>query len=193
MYDLNLKIVHGLERISDVFKTLLWEKAKVHGISPIQIQIILFISTHNQEHCNVSHLAKEFNLTKATISDAVRVLLVKGLLEKDYTPTDRRRFNLRLTHQGHKMLSNLSEYFAPVSEEVQKLSEFQQESLFQSITKLIYQLNQKGIIQVQRTCFNCRFYSGNRDDQHFCNFLDQNLVNREMQLDCGDFEEIAPK
>ena len=190
MLDINGKIITGLARISEVFKTLLWEKAKVHGISPIQIQIILFVSNHKLELCNVSHLAKEFNLTKPTISDAVRVLLQKSLLEKDHSPTDNRRFNLQLTTQGAELLADLSGYFEPVSEELDKMSTTEQNSLFQTITKLIYQLNLKGIIQVQRTCFNCRFYSGNKVDQHHCNFLDKHLPTQEIRLDCGEFEEI---
>ncbi|MEL6557873.1 MAG: MarR family transcriptional regulator, partial [Bacteroidota bacterium] len=36
--DISSKIVAGLERVSEVFKVLLWEKAKQVGLSPIQIQ-----------------------------------------------------------------------------------------------------------------------------------------------------------
>ena len=72
--DISSKIVAGLERISEVFKVLLWEKAKMVGLSPIQIQMLIFIAFHKQELCNVSHLAKEFNITKPTVSDAIKVL-----------------------------------------------------------------------------------------------------------------------
>ena len=77
------KIVVGLERISEVFKVLLWEHAKVIGLSPIQIQILIFIAYHKQELCNVSHLAKEFNVTKPTVSDAIKVLDRKKFIVKD--------------------------------------------------------------------------------------------------------------
>jgi len=100
------KILNGLERISDVLKSLLWEKAKVYGISPIQIQILLFISDHHQDISNVSYLAKEFNVTKATISDAIRVLINKELLAKDHSPVDRRRYNLQITKKGAKLINN---------------------------------------------------------------------------------------
>ena len=55
--DFSSKIVAGLERVSEVFKILLWEKAKLVGLSPIQIQILIFIAFHKQNLCNVSHLA----------------------------------------------------------------------------------------------------------------------------------------
>ena len=90
IYKLNLevKVLNGFERLSEALKSLLWEKAKVHGISPIQIQLLVFISNHKIEICNVSYMAKEFNVTKATISDAVRVLIKKEYLEKVQTIDD---------------------------------------------------------------------------------------------------------
>ena len=72
--DISSKLVAGLERISEVFKVLLWEKAKQVSLSPIQIQILIFIAYHKQELCNVSHLAREFNITKPTVSDAIKIL-----------------------------------------------------------------------------------------------------------------------
>ena len=99
------KIVAGLERISEAFKVLLWKKAKLLGLSPIQIQILLFISYHKSEICNVSHLAKEFNITKPTISDAIRVLDKKGLILKDFSSTDSRSYSIKLSNPGKSIVT----------------------------------------------------------------------------------------
>ncbi|MEZ5024711.1 MAG: hypothetical protein R2728_15915 [Chitinophagales bacterium] len=50
---LTSKIVVGLERISGAFRYLLWEYAKTIELSPIQIQIIIFLAYHKREFCNV--------------------------------------------------------------------------------------------------------------------------------------------
>jgi len=186
---LESKILNGLERLSEALKSLLWEKAKIYGISPIQIQILLFVSDHRLDICNVSSLAREFNLTKATISDAVKVLLKKRLLEKDFSPTDNRRYNLFLTTEGNELVKDLAAYSTPISEELAKLEEQELIGVYQTITKLIFQLHQRGIIQVQRTCFKCRYYSGDKENQHFCNFLNKKLERQEIRLDCKEFEE----
>ena len=47
--NLDSKIVAGLERLSQVFRILLWEKAKEHSLSPIQIQLMIFIQHHSQD------------------------------------------------------------------------------------------------------------------------------------------------
>ena len=93
-HDISSKIVVGLERISEVFKVLLWEKAKKVGLSPIQIQLLLFIAFHKQELCNVSHLAKEFNITKPTVSDAIKILAQKEMILKDFSSTDSRSYTI---------------------------------------------------------------------------------------------------
>ncbi len=182
------KILNGLERISEVLKSLLWEKAKVHGISPIQIQILLFVEHHKTEICNVSYLAKEFNVTKATISDAVRVLVRKDLLDKDFSPRDNRRYNLLLSVKGKELVKDLVSYAFPIENELSTLKEQDLAMFFDVITKLIYQLNQKGIIQVQRICYNCRFYSGDKNAKHYCTLLDQRLQTSEVRIDCHEFE-----
>lgn len=182
------KVLNGLERLSEALKALLWEKAKLHGISPIQIQILLFVADHPIDLCNVSHLAKEFNVTKATISDAVRVLLKKGHLEKDYSPTDNRRYNLLVTSPGQELVQQLSEYAAAVTEDLSSFKEQELSTLFDTVSKLIYRLNQRGIIQVQRTCYNCRYYRGNKKNNHYCNFLETPLKARDIRIDCPEFE-----
>ncbi len=75
--DVTSKIVVGLEKISEAFRSMIWEYAKMKNLSPIQIQILIFLKNHEAALCNVSHLAKEFNLTKPTISDAIKVFTEK--------------------------------------------------------------------------------------------------------------------
>jgi len=96
------KIVVGLERISEAFRALLWEYAKTIGLSPIQIQILIFVAYHREQLCTVSHLAKEFNLTKPTISDAVKALEKKGMISKHKTLVDSRSYFIALTEEGKK-------------------------------------------------------------------------------------------
>lgn len=186
--ELKGKITAGLERLGEVFKSLIWEKAKVYGISPIQIQILLFVGNHRIDYCNVSYLAKEFGVTKPTISDAVKVLLKKGYLEKDDAPTDNRRYNLVLSESGKKLAEALLDYKAPVEERLDTLDEKELIRLYQSLTNLIFQLNQTGVIQVQRTCFGCHYYQGDRQKRHFCSFLEQPLQQEKIRLDCPEFE-----
>lgn len=184
---LEAKVFNGLERLSEALKALLWEQAKAKGISPIQIQILIFVSSHRPDISNVSYLSREFNVTKATISDAVRVLIQKKYLIKDHSPTDNRRYNLILTDQGKNLVQELSAYGLPVQEELKGFTEAELSDLFSTLSQLIYRLNRRDIIQVQRTCFNCQHYSGDKIAQHYCQLLKSDLKKQDIRLDCNEF------
>lgn len=184
------KIVVGLQRISEAFKVLLWEKAKEFGLSPIQIQILIFIENHKEQYCNVSYLAKEFNLTKPTISDAIKALEKKEMIIKDYSSTDSRSYTIFLSELGKATVFKNEDFGKPIHSEIKKLSKKEQENIFSTLSSLIYQLNQKNILTVQRTCFACKFYSKN-NHLHHCNLLQKELLNSEIRLDCNEFENAS--
>ena len=188
--DISSKIVAGLERVSEVFKILLWEKAKLVGLSPIQIQILIFIAFHKQNLCNVSHLAKEFNVTKPTVSDAIRVLDKKGIIKKDFSSSDSRSYSISFSDLGTKIATQTYDFSLPLKKQIESFNPTELESLFGTLSELIYKLNRNGILSVQRTCYGCKFYQKNQETD-YCNLLQKKLLNQEIRLDCPEFEEKA--
>jgi len=182
------KIVVGLERISEVFKVLLWEHAKVIGLSPIQIQILIFIAYHKSELCNVSHLAKEFNITKPTISDAIRVLDKKKYIIKDYSLSDSRSYSILLSDLGKKTVAETENFANPIEKQLKNIESADLENVFETLSKLIYQLNNNGILTVQRTCFGCKFYDKSINTD-YCNLMEKELLTSDIRLDCPEYEE----
>ncbi|MEM8890219.1 MAG: MarR family transcriptional regulator [Bacteroidota bacterium] len=181
------KIVAGLERISEAFRVLIWERAKKLGLSPIQIQLLIFVAHHEQKLCNVSHLAQEFNLTKPTISDAIRVLAKKGLIKKEASPVDKRAYSILLSEEGKKIVGQTESFAHSIYEGVDSMEENVQESLFAQISDLIQKLNKQGILNVQRNCQSCRFYQ-KKEPGHYCNLLSFNLANTDLRIDCAEHE-----
>ena len=188
--DISSKIVAGMERVSEVFKVLLWEKAKLVGLSPIQIQILIFIAFHKRELCNVSHLAKEFNVTKPTVSDAIRILDKKELIQKDFSSSDSRSYSISLSDLGTNIVSQTYDFSNPLKKQIDGFSTSELESLFGTLSQLIYKLNRNGILSVQRTCYGCKFYEKNNEND-YCNLLQKNLLTQEIRLDCPEYEEKA--
>ena len=188
--EISSKIVAGMERVSEVFKILLWEKAKLVGLSPIQIQILIFIAFHKRKLCNVSHLAKEFNVTKPTVSDAVRVLDKKGYVIKDFSSSDSRSYSISLSGLGNDIISQTYDFSNPLKKQVDSFSQSELENLFGTLSQLIYKLNRNGILSVQRTCYGCKFYE-KQQASDYCNLLQKELLNQEIRLDCPEYEEKA--
>lgn len=182
------KIVVGLERISEVFRTLLWAEAKKVGISPIQIQILIFVAYHKRSLCTVSYLAKEFDVTKPTISDAVKSLEQKKMILKDYSAPDNRSFLITLSEKGKKLVLETENYATPIKSQLDSFDKVELESVYQTIVTLIYKLNKVGIISVQRTCFACKFHQ-KKDGVDYCNYLQKPLKTESIRVDCPEFEK----
>jgi len=185
--NLDSKIVAGLERLSQVFRILLWEKAKEYSLSPIQIQLMIFIQHHSQDKTTISYLAQEFNFTKPTISDAVKVLEQKKLIIKFTDRVDTRSYTIQLTTQGKKIVFETENFANPLTKIISKSTQSDKLVLWDNITKLITQLNKLEVISVQRTCFNCKHYSI-KDKTYFCSLLNQKLQTQDIRIDCSEFE-----
>lgn len=188
--DLNSKIVAGLERLSQVFRILLWEKAKVHSLSPIQIQLLIFIHHHTADKTTISYLAQEFNFTKPTISDAIKVLEQKKLIKKLADAKDTRSFSIQLTAAGKKIVTETEHYTQPLTSLISKINGADKEVLWHHVSTLILQLNKLEVLSVQRTCFNCRHYTM-KNKTHFCNLLQQKLETHDIRIDCGEFQILG--
>lgn len=184
---LDNKIVAGLERLSQVFRILLWEKAKEHGLSPIQIQLLIFIQYHSTDKCTVSYLAQEFNFTKPTISDAIKVLEQKNFIKKNTDSSDTRSYTIQLTASGKKIVLETENFANPITEIITKSNEADKLILWENISNLISLLNRQEIISIQRTCFNCGHYTIKNKDA-FCSLLNQKLLTKDIRIDCEEFE-----
>lgn len=182
---LDARITFALERISLVFKSLLLEQGKQTNLSPIQLQILVFLLYHGPQKCKISYLATEFSLTKATVSDSVKVLLQKELVKKTTDSGDSRSFSISLTISGKKTAEAASMYARPLESIVADQDRLQKEMLYRILLNTILELQRSCLIPLQRMCFSCVHYK-NDDDNHYCTLLQKQLQQEEIRLDCHE-------
>lgn len=182
------KIITALERISESFRVLLWNESKQHGLSPIQVQILIFLSFHEDEKRKVSYLADEFNMTKATVSDTIKTLEKKGLILKEYAPNDTRSYFINLTSKGQKTSNQIANFTQELQHPISKLDDQAQKDMLQYLLGIIKHLNKANIITVQRMCFSCSYYQ-KKENQHFCKLLNQQLQSSDIRVDCPEHQQ----
>jgi DNA-binding MarR family transcriptional regulator len=179
--------VAALEKISEVFRVLLWTEAKEHKLSPIQMQLLIFIKYHNSDkQRRIASMAREFNLTKATISDSIKVLEQKGLIKRTDDAFDSRSFNFSLTDQGTKLTGMIENFTLPLDGAIATLSPLQKDQFLMSLLDLVFRLNQTGIISTQRMCYSCFYYRGDMKQNHFCNLMQKPLAIDELRIECPE-------
>ncbi len=181
------KIIAALERISQAFRVLLWNESKEFSLSPIQVQVLIFLLYHTDEKRKVSYLANEFNMTKATISDAVKTLEQKGLVTKTQESGDSRSYTIQLSPKGTEIARKTAIFTDEIQAPIDALLPHDKENLLLSLIGIIQHLNQTGVITVQRMCFTCSHYRPHQGDtKHYCQLLNKKLADSELRVDCPD-------
>lgn len=190
--DVDNKLVAALERLGQVFRLLLREKAREHDLSPIQAQFLVYLLYHDVELRRVGQLAKEFDLTPATVSDAIRTLVKKGLIDREPWPEDGRIVTLRLTPAGEELATGLSTWANVIKERLERSSPEEKEVMMAFLMRLITSLQSSGAISVARMCVTCRFFRRDvhpgDDSPHHCGLLDVPLAGSDLRLDCPEHE-----
>jgi DNA-binding MarR family transcriptional regulator len=190
--DVDAKIVAALERLSQVFRVRLREEAWERDLSPTQAQFLIYLLYHDVELRRVSQLAREFDLTQATVSDAVASLETKGLVQREQWPEDRRVVTLRLTKDGEKLAATLSEWADPVREHLERFSPEEREAVMSFLIGLIGSLQRSGLITVARMCVTCNFFRQDihpgEPSPHHCGLLDVPLGRADLRVDCPEYE-----
>lgn len=186
--DIDSKIVATLERLSQALRTLLWDMAKREKLSPIQIQFLLYLSSHPKEQRRVSNLAKEFDLTQATVSGAIGALMEKGLISKKLWQKDMRVYTLELTPSGKRMAVRLSGWQTAIKEQITQFSSETKETVIIFLMELLVSLQRAGLISIARMCIACSFFQRyahpGSERPHHCKLTDRPIANSELKIDC---------
>ena len=186
------KIVASLERIAQAFRVLLWQESKEHSLTPIQVQVLIFLLHHSNEKRKVSYLADEFNMTKATISDTIKTLEQKKLISKAEEQRDTRSFIINLTKKGKDIAVKTSFFTNEIRKPINKLHQDEKEDLLLSLLNIIRHLNKSEVITIQRMCMSCAYYqSSDKGQKHFCKLLNQDLRPTDLRIDCPEHELVV--
>jgi hypothetical protein len=97
---------------------------------------------------------------------------------------DRRSSALVLTETGVQVMEQAAEYMGQLENVLDNRPAQEKSLLYQSVYSIIAGLMSTDKGGMQRMCYNCAHYSGNKKRQHECLFLKKSLLSAELQLDC---------
>lgn len=189
--DLDQRLSGALERMGHVTRTLLARQAYLEGLSPLQLQLLRRLAS-GARTARVSDLANELDVSQATISDALKTMLGKGLLAKERDVQDRRSIVLSLTHEGNELLARLGQWTQPLEAKLQLLDEADKGTALRLVLRLIADLHLDGVINVARTCMTCvHFDDTTHPDSslpYHCHLLETAFAETELRVDCHEHQ-----
>ncbi len=187
--ELDTKIIYIFEKITNLSKVLFWDISKETGISPLGIQVILFLAENPAERALPSFISEELGVTRATLSEALKTLVKKGLIKEEKSKKDKRYKFLKLTERGEKVLKKiLSGYRGEISKGLKTLKLREKRELYTLLLKIISEFQDKNVIRISRMCINCANFVKNAFPdpvkKHLCKLTGKKLSDYDIKVKC---------
>jgi DNA-binding MarR family transcriptional regulator len=187
------RIATGLHKLGLAMKHETWSLAQEAGVSPTQGQILATLSLEGR--LSGSELAERIGLTLPTVSESVRVLVDKGLVEKQPDPRHPRASLVELTAAGRGLAARVRTWPDFLASAAGSLSAPEQGAFLSGLTKMIRSLQEEGRIPTNRMCVSCVHFRPNAHAgprPHHCAFVDAPMAVHHLRLECSEHEEASP-
>jgi DNA-binding MarR family transcriptional regulator len=190
--DVDAKLVAALERVGQALRVQTWDKAKQHGLTPTQLQLLLRLATDPPKRRRIGVLAAELDVTHPTVSDAVAVLLRKGLVDR---ASASRKAALSLSERGQALADDLADWDRRTREQLTNVPAADKQAMLQLLLDLIAGLQRSGAISVARMCVTCRYFRRDAHpdaaEPHHCALVDVPMGAGDLRVDCAEHEPVA--
>lgn len=188
------KVIAALDRLSRVRRMHRQAVASAHGLSGLQVDLLMTLAGGLPVEPSVGALAHELCVTQPTATDSLRTLERKGLVRHERAESDRRRHLVRLTVDGARIVAEADRSDRAGREAVARLDDTEQEAAFTTLLDIIASFADAGVVQVARTCLTCHFHQRTDVGGHHCALLDADLAPGDLRLDCPEHvpARIAP-
>ena len=189
------QLLIGLAKLGLALRHEAWQSAAPRGLTPTQAQAVVCLERGASRR--LGELARELGVTDATASDAVRVLVEKGLVRKERDDDDARALRLVLTPAGRREARRAGQWPDAFLLGAADLSTEERGVLLRGLSKIIRRLQLEGRIPVARMCASCAYFRphAHRDAMrpHHCAFVDAAFGEHELRLECPDHVAAAPE
>ena len=192
MKDIDRNLVAVIEKMGQIERSLMWDVATRERLSPVQMQILAFLDRNPRALCRVGFLSREFDLSKATVSDAVRSLEKKKLVSRRSGTVDRRSHTLQLTAGGRRAASRISHWKDALLEHLEGFPIQDKSRILLFFMELVKSLLEDGVISVARMCTTCENFTRDANPgtraPHRCAFTGADLPVEHLNFGCEHFE-----
>jgi len=182
------EIYDYVERLSELFRIDTRQAGAVHGLQPVQLEVLHYLSICNRFSDTPMAVTEYLGQTKGTVSQTIKVLEGKGLLSKVVDKEDKRITRLALTAKGKRLIKQLVPTPMVVNA-CESLPEKTQEQIATSLSQLLSALLESNVLKTFGACHSCRYNSqAEGEEGYYCNLVQQPLSIDDVQMICREHE-----
>lgn len=176
-----------VERLGGLLRADARQAGLEPGLQPIQLEALRYLGMCNQFSDTPMAVTEYLGQTKGTVSQTLKVLEKKELLEKVADKKDKRVSHLRLTSKGQSLLDSLvpTQFFVNSCE---NLNNQQQQQIEDALNLLLSSLLKSNRLKSFGVCHSCLHNLKNENGGSFCNLVKLPLSPSDIQLICREHE-----
>ncbi|MDK2703035.1 MarR family winged helix-turn-helix transcriptional regulator [Vibrio vulnificus] len=173
-----------LDRISNLLRTEVRQLGAEHGLHPVHLDILSYLSRCNQFSDTPAALKEFLGITKGTLSQSITLLENKGMLTKTKDAVDKRVSHLGLTLVGKRLIEKLT----PPARYLEPLSELEAASpdSVGYLKKMLAQMQAKNETQSFGICRTCRHHEDRPGSTFYCRLTELELDKKFGELICWE-------
>ncbi|UFJ41446.1 MarR family winged helix-turn-helix transcriptional regulator [Brevibacillus humidisoli] len=184
-----LRSAMALFRLAQAIKKMSQMESDPVGLSPVQVQTLLFVYHTRRDVASVGNLAKSIGTTHATAVGIVNGLLAKGLVQKQAKQEDRRITLLQLTESGRDVVAKIEDWGKTLQSAMDHLPDEVLDSFEIGLGAIVSSLQKAGHLVVAEPCHGCVHFRPNvagSDQPHYCQAIKRYLSFAESQKECPE-------
>lgn len=174
-----------LERLTSLMRIWNRQHPLLAELQPIQVSALIYLARCNRYSNTPLAVSEYLGLTKGTVSQSLKALEAKGLIEKAQDPYDRRSVHLQLTGAAGELLAAI----APPEFLVTALAQMgeREHTLEALLGELLRQIQRNQDVPGFGLCRTCRFHQ-QRDGAPFCGLTLEPLRQSDVELICREHQ-----
>ena len=156
------------------------------GLNPAQTAALLYLARANRFSRSPSHVAEYLSSTRGTVSQTLKALLRKGLIQEQRSERDKRSISYDVTQAGHALLDGQT-----VSHNgLDGLSQADLKQLIGALGTLARNALKARGGKSFGVCRTCKYHRRTKDGP-YCSLLNEALLPNEADEICHEHAEAA--
>ena len=180
-----LTLLDTVERLGNLLRVSLRQAGVAHGLQPMHLQALLYLSEANRYSNTPQALAEYLGLTKGTVSQSLLLLARRKLIARHADEKDGRVVRLSLTDKGKEVLKELGVGNA-WRDALQTASPARLSSATKVLKEALGSLQTKNGYKTFGVCVTCRHNLHIGPRSYVCGLTKEKLTSREVSKICRE-------
>ena len=176
-----------LERLAGLMRAEARGLLSQHGLQPVQFEALHYLSICNRYSDTPMAVTDYLGQTKGSVSQTIKVLEKKGLIEKKPDTSDKRVAHIAVTKAGYKVIQSVmpSPALTLASSHLNRKST---QSIDTSLRDLLRALQHANHSRTFGQCDTCRHHIKQSANKFMCGLTKEPLSHNEIGLICREHE-----